>query len=61
MFRMYVKYCKEQGMKNWANFDMYQHLFNYNYNICFFMPKNDLCSICESYKNTKNKTDEVEF
>lgn len=40
---------------------MYQHIFNFNYNIGFFIPKKDLCNTCESYKNTENKTDEIEL
>lgn len=61
MYRMYVEYCKEQGMQKWSNLAMYQHIFNFNYNIGFFIPKKDLCNTCESYKNTENKTNEIEL
>jgi len=60
MHRMYEQYCKENGMLKWANLTAYRRIFNYDFNIGFHIPKKDQCSVCETYKNTIQKTQEVE-
>jgi hypothetical protein len=57
---MYEQYCKENNMLKWANLTAYRRIFNYDFNIGFHIPKKDQCSVCETYKNTIQKTHEIE-
>jgi len=60
MHRMFEQYCIENGMLKWANLTAYRRIFNYDFNIGFHIPKKDQCSVCETYTNTIQKTQEVE-
>lgn len=50
MYRLYVEKCKEQNIES-AKKNMYQTIFNQEFNISFFKPKKDLCICCEAFKN----------
>ncbi|KAK5648032.1 hypothetical protein RI129_002924 [Pyrocoelia pectoralis] len=51
---MYRYYKKEQEEKNlpFAKRCTYETIFNTEFNISFYQPKKDQCSICEEYKNS---------
>lgn len=51
MYRLYVEECKKNGMPS-AKRHMYETVFNTEFNISFFKPKKDQCSLCESFLNT---------
>lgn len=50
LHRDYVEIQKEKNEPA-ANLMMYSRIFNNEYNISFFVPKKDLCNLCEAYKN----------
>lgn len=52
--RDYVTFCKEKGSE-FGNYVTFRNIFNTEFNISFFQPKKDLCSLCESYKNATDK------
>jgi len=43
-----------------AKKNMYQNIFNSEFNISFFKPKKDLCMCCEAFKNV-NQLDADKF
>ena len=50
MYTQYLIYCKEHQIetaKEWA----YRNVFNYEFNLGFFRPKKDQCSICLGHDN----------
>lgn len=56
LHRDYVKLQESKGQAS-ANLMMYSRIFNNEYNISFFIPKKDLCNLCESYKNAPDDAD----
>ena len=50
MYRMYKTKCVEEG-KEYAKQNIYETIFNTEFNLGFFVPKNDLCQTCETFKN----------
>uniref|UniRef100_A0A2S2NJY1 DUF7869 domain-containing protein n=2 Tax=Schizaphis graminum TaxID=13262 RepID=A0A2S2NJY1_SCHGA len=42
---------KQYPQEKIANLTLYSRIFNTEFNISFFVPKKDQCSLCESYKN----------
>lgn len=61
LHRDYVKEQKEKGLP-YANYLMYYHIFNDEFNISFFQPKKDQCEDCVAFANAteeeKNKLQE---
>jgi len=48
-------------MLKWANLTAYRRIFNYDFNLYrFHIPKKDQCNVCETYKTTIQKTQEIE-
>ncbi|XP_022831051.1 uncharacterized protein LOC111359686 [Spodoptera litura] len=48
---LHRNYLSRRGTMPSASFDMYYRIFNIEFNLSFFVPKKDLCDLCESYKN----------
>ncbi|KAF2893553.1 hypothetical protein ILUMI_12621 [Ignelater luminosus] len=57
LHRDYVKECTENNMP-YGNYLMYHHNFTHEYNISFFRPKKDQCSICATYANANQNEEE---
>lgn len=51
MYRFYKKDQEEKGFP-YAKKCTYDTIFNTEFNISFYQPKKDQCSICETYKNS---------
>lgn len=51
LHRDYVAQCKSQNLP-FATYLMFYRIFTQEFNISFFVPKKDLCDVCESYKNS---------
>lgn len=51
MYRYYRRDQEENGLQ-FAKKCTYDTIFNTEFNISFFQPKKDQCSICEAYKNS---------
>lgn len=60
MYRMYIVFCRNDKNITPVKKHLYEHIFNYEFNIGFFSPKKDQCCTCEEYKNTIIKTAELE-
>ncbi|KAJ8915389.1 hypothetical protein NQ315_008276 [Exocentrus adspersus] len=52
LHRDYQHNCESEGKPS-ANYHMYSDIFNKEFNISFFVPKKDQCSLCYQY-NTSN-------
>lgn len=50
MYRLYKDQCSEKKIPA-VKQHLYQEIFNSKFNLGFFKPKKDLCSVCEMYKN----------
>lgn len=50
LYRDYKDVCQKSG-KPWATFTMYRNIFNYEFNLSFFVPKKDQCQKCVSYES----------
>lgn len=48
MYRLYVQWAKETKVSI-ATYRQYRYIFEYEYNIGFFIPKKDQCDECERY------------
>lgn len=48
LYRDYKEDCLKNNLP-FANKVMYSRIFNYEYNISFFQPKKDQCSVCAAY------------
>lgn len=59
MYRLYIEMCREQNIE-YAKKNMYQNIFNSEFNISFFKPKKDLCMCCKAFKNL-NQSDADKF
>ncbi|KAF2896723.1 hypothetical protein ILUMI_09452 [Ignelater luminosus] len=57
LHRDYVKECTENNIP-YGNYLMYHHIFTHEYNISFFRPKKDQCSICATYANANQNEQE---
>lgn len=53
LHRDYKAQCESEG-RPYANLTMYRQIFNYEFNIAFFIPKKDQCQICVSYHNSSD-------
>lgn len=53
LHRDYVEICKSEK-KPYGNYTMFYRIFTTEFNISFFIPKKDLCNLCEEYKNSSN-------
>lgn len=53
----YKAQCLEQGVSA-AHYEMYSKIFNYEFNISFFIPKKDRCELCVSYENATGSAKE---
>lgn len=58
--QMYRYYKEEQVERKlpFATKCMYDTIFNTEFNIAFFQPKKDQCSVCETYKNSNEEEKE---
>ncbi|XP_030759330.1 uncharacterized protein LOC115884790 [Sitophilus oryzae] len=54
LYRDYKIDCVAQG-KPHGNLTMYRNIFNYEYNIAFFVPKKDQCQTCVSFQNSNEE------
>lgn len=54
MYDLYVNWCGEKNVipeKKW----LYSNIFNYEFNLGFFIPKKDLCEVCTEYHSKKEE------
>lgn len=54
LHRDYKSECEAEG-KQYANYHMYADLFYNEFNISFFVPKNDQCSLCYQYNTASEE------
>lgn len=54
LYRDYKSDCVAQGIP-YANLTMYRKIFNYEFNIAFFVPKKDQCQTCVSFQNSNEE------
>nr|CAH7746665.1 unnamed protein product [Callosobruchus chinensis] len=60
MYGLYLEYCEENNVKP-ATESIYRLIFNTEYNFSFFVPKKDLCDICNRYdEGTPEEKHEME-
>ena len=50
---MYLTKCVEENRQP-QKFWLYEYIFNTEFNLGFYHPKKDLCSICEAYKQSND-------
>ena len=62
MHRMYLEYAQEKKWEAVATSRQYRDTLNSQFNIAFFKPKKDQCSVCSAFKNTDpgNRTTKME-
>ncbi|XP_039281015.1 uncharacterized protein LOC120350647 [Nilaparvata lugens] len=60
MYRLYIEKCRENG-EQFVKQHFYQDILNTKFNLSFFRPKKDQCSICESYKNSSEEEKNVKL
>lgn len=58
MWELYVQSCKDKGLKS-VKEKKYREIFCSEYNLSFFKPKKDQCSICTLYE-MKTKQENVD-
>lgn len=51
LYNDYVNLCKVKN-EGHGSLSLYRHLFNYEYNMSFHIPKKDQCLKCTTYKNS---------
>lgn len=51
LYNDYVESCEAKNIR-YGKQSMYRHLFNYEYNMSFHIPKKDQCLICTTYHNS---------
>lgn len=54
IYRDFLKSMEEKSQKELVSQSMFANIFNKEFNISFFTPKKDLCSLCEMCKNLPN-------
>ncbi|KAJ8937978.1 hypothetical protein NQ314_011640 [Rhamnusium bicolor] len=59
LYRDYRTEC-EESEKPFGCLTMYRKIFNYEYNIAFFIPKKDQCQTCVCYENS-NEQEKLEL
>lgn len=57
LYRDY-KSIQEDLSKPFVSSSMFNHIFNTEFNIGFFIPRKDQCDLCESYKNADDEAKE---
>ncbi|KAJ8891885.1 hypothetical protein PR048_004440 [Dryococelus australis] len=55
IYKLYVNECQTEPSKSVALKHKYESVFNTEFNITFFRPKKDLCSLCTSYENSSQE------
>lgn len=55
MYRLYLEDCQIKGNAA-VKHSMYSHIFNTCFNIGFFRPKKDLCTLCDEYLHASDKS-----
>lgn len=50
LYKDYKADCEKNG-ENFASLSMYRNIFNYEFNLAFFIPKKDQCQKCAAYDN----------
>lgn len=65
MYRLYKEKCQESN-EPFVKEHFYKEVFNNKFNLGFFKPKKDLCSVCETFKNLtevekENKKEQFEI
>ena len=58
MYKLYTEECKKAGRKP-VKSKLYRRIFNHNYNLSFFKPKKDQCSVCTLHDEKKNNDTET--
>lgn len=58
MYKLYVEKCNEENVV-YGKKNVYDSIFNQEFNISFFKPKKDLCMCCEAYKNKTESDDNI--
>ena len=58
LYRDYKKDC-ETNEKPVADLSMYRKIFNYEFNLAFFVPKKDQCQKCVAYENSTSEEKEA--
>uniref|UniRef100_A0A6P7H5S2 Uncharacterized protein LOC114346528 n=1 Tax=Diabrotica virgifera virgifera TaxID=50390 RepID=A0A6P7H5S2_DIAVI len=60
MYGLYVEYCEVKNIIA-ATESMYRIIFNTEFNLSFFIPKKDMCDICNKYtESTTEEKNEIE-
>lgn len=54
LYRDYKDDCQKEN-KPYAKFSMYRNMFNYEFNLAFFVPKKDQCQTCVSFQNSSEE------
>ena len=49
MYNLYLEMCTEKGLDP-VKLHLYNHIFNFEYNLAFHKPKKDRCDLCEEFK-----------
>lgn len=61
MYGLYIEYCDQKNIKA-ATECIYRTIFNTEYNFSFFIPKKDICDICNRYnESTMEEKNEIEI
>lgn len=53
LYRDYKTQCEAED-KLFVTLSMYRYIFNYEFNLAFFVPKKDQCQTCVSYENAND-------
>lgn len=53
LYRDYKNLCEQSG-KSVASLSTYRDIFNYEFNLAFFVPKKDQCQKCVAYENEED-------
>lgn len=58
LYRDYKDLCDSEG-RSFGTYHMYADIFNQEFNISFFKPKKDQCSLCYQYKHVTDQVRET--
>lgn len=59
MYKLYLTLCQTQPLINPVSIHMYRSILNNEFNLEFFVPKKDLCDLCEEYKVLQQKSIQI--